>query len=273
DYGNVVQQCARLGLYPVLDDRVFVDVYYKLIEPDERCRLIRSYDCSYESPEIIYERDNVDFGLTFVYGDDDKTVCVYGLNDISSLDTSRYETRCIRIQLERSVVAETLKMPSSSLKSLEHELYYFIAHLNTNVPKIRRLLNLSFSRSTRFLPQSVRTWVERYSTRHVSSTCMRFSAASERFGPTTGSRLRPSSSSSLSSRDDDADVLTPRTVLGDLAPCTSKEDILSLRDHTDWTIPEPYLRYYHVYNMHYSERWKTVFPLAYNPLENPVLHL
>jgi hypothetical protein len=133
-------------------------------------------------------------------------------------------------------------------------VYRFVTHLNFDVPKIRELIDLDFATSTRFLPQFIRTWVYRYETRpvvHAVAGC----EAKLHFGPTRR----------------DAGVLDARIARGRLSQCTSTRRILSLNDDiaastllSDWNGDCPY-------TAHYVERWNALVPLAYNPLENPIV--
>lgn len=238
-YKDLVLSCLEQKFYPALQDHVFIDIYYKMIEPDENCSLVRACNSMYEAPEIVYEKENDLFNLLFFTGEKN-TFCAYKM---SSFDPNKYQTKCFSVRLRRSVINNTLKL---NCNTVEEEIYMLLAQLNTNVTKIHTLLDLSFIESTRFVPQYIQTWATRYTSQPLTG-CV---TSPERFGPTLH----------------DFEV---RLLNGKLSKCSSSECILSLNNDIDWDLP---CKNYNPYNMHYSTRWKTIFPLAYNPLENPIIH-
>jgi hypothetical protein len=150
--------------------------------------------------------------------------------------------RCFSLKLTRSVLDNTvLEKPS---ETFEEEIYHFLTLLNFDVPKIACMLDLNFAASTCFLPQSIGIWVSDYTAESIYRTKGTVTASDRSlFGPVNH-------------------TFPTRLLRGRLSDCTSRSDILSLND-------DAFGRF--KYTDHYAEKWKAVFPLAFNPLENPII--
>lgn len=241
EYKNLVHSCLKEQCYPVLLDYVIIEIYYKVISPDSDHRHTTMYEANYGSPEVVFEREQDPFKLVYLSGEK-RRFCVH---KVDVLESNRYATNCIRVKLYRSSVNEILKL---KCLTFEEEIYQFIAHLNFDVVRIRELLGLTFVKSTRFLPQYIRMWVETFETKRIETCCI--NPNTHCFGPSS------------------TNFLETRIVNGKLSACSSREELLSLNDDLKY---KPNNLEHHVYNMHYSIRWKAVIPLAYNPFENPII--
>lgn len=238
DYASLVLELLNEGQYPVLEGYVAVDLYYKLIPDRHPSTVIRRYDAHVESPEHVYYRDVESFDLSYLVAPDPRTFCLHRVDRLPDA----LSTRCHTIKLTRSFLDATL-FPHSPSDTFEEEIYRFLTLLNYDVPRLAAFLNLDFVTSTRFLPQRLHMGVDRYSKRPVSRHFPLTDEERACFGP------RP------------YEVLPVRTVLGRLAPCTSRSTLLSLNSTAAGG------RFIH----HYAEAWQAIIPLAYNPLENPLL--
>lgn len=239
EYTTLVLRLLEKAKYPVLDGYVLLDIYYKTIPPDQQGASSRRYDRRMISPEDVYIRDAKPFRLHYLSSVDTHHFCVHY---VDALDAGPLPMRCITLKLDRSFLDRTvLHAPSVSF---EHEIYHFLTLLNFDVPRIADLLDTTFVDSTRFLPQRIRLWAFRYSERPV----VRHPEASRScFGP-----------------PDYGEVIPVRVLEGRLSACTSNATLLSLNNHFDFPAEPPYVH-------HYSEKWKAIVPLAFNPLENPVV--
>lgn len=131
-------------------------------------------------------------------------------------------------------------MPSASF---EEEIYHFLTLLNNDVPRV--MMNLNFFASTRFLLQRIKLWVFRYSEHSIAIHPVS-EAEQVRFGPPACHEIIPI-----------------RVFSGRLAECRSRSTLLSLNNNFDFLN----LTYLH----HFTEKWKILIPLAFNPLENPII--
>lgn len=232
-YKQVVLDLLQQKQYPVLENYVFLDVYYKTIPPLTPAR-IRQYDRRIDQPEDVFIRDANPFDLSYLVPGGD----TFYMYHVPRLDVASYPEQCLTLKLNRFVVDTRVLHRMSA--SFEEELYAFLALLNVDVPRVAPLLDLTFMESTRFLPQHIQLWVHQYQERTLASRPL---TATERscFGP------------------EKEGVLSVRELSGHLAAATSHAHILSLRDG-------PFR-----YTDHYSDHWDAVFPLAFNPLENPII--
>lgn len=243
DYTSIVLELLNRDKYPVLEDHVLLDIYYKMIPADHLSTSCKRYDRRMINPEDVYIRDVKPFHLSYLtsFGQD-----AFYMHHVHTLSIDCIPLRCIRVKLARSFVDATILNRSSA--SFEEEIYNFLTLLNTDVPRIRNIINQDFIDSTRFLPQRVKLWVFRYSERFIDH---RYLSLTERqqFGP-------PPVASG---------VVPIRVVSGRLSECTSRNTLLSLNNH----YPSTCFSYLH----HFTEKWQTVIPLAFNPLENPIITL
>lgn len=240
EYSSVVLELLEKGKYPVLEGHVLLDVYYKMIPSDYVSESSQSYDRRVINPEDVYIRDADPFCINYLtpFGNQ-----LFHMHRTKTLTVESFPLQCIRVKLVRSFVDSTiLNRPSASF---EKEIYHLLTLLNTNVPRVASLINLNFLDSTRFLPQRVTLWVFKYTERNVEQKPFTTQLLS-RFGPPSHHEYLP-----------------VRVVSGRLAECTSRSVLLSLNNHV------PNLDY----TDHYSQQWKTTVPLAFNPLENPIVTL
>lgn len=272
-YKDLVLKCLDQKTYPLLCDHVIVYVEYKIIDPSDIDRYINMKrsttnssfstqfaikDNLYDAPEILYDRENEPFKLVyFSEGPKTNAYCVYKSNYNEHLlsQPTKNSKRILGIKLDRFVVDKFLNIQT---KSFEEEIYTFITYLNFNVPKLRMLLgNLNFFTSTKFYPLSLKMCVEKY----TSKTIPDCSITREEFGPST-----PSCSRS-------GHVIDTRIVRGKISGASSTDILLSLNDDIWWQnqTSSIFNDSYNPYNIYYSTRWKTVVPLAFNPLENPII--
>lgn len=218
-YKDLVFNLLQKRLYPVLEDYVILDIYYKIIDPTFTESEIKTYDAYVSDPRVTYENENEPFKLVFLSGEG-RTFFVHKTNRI---DPSLYKTECLRIKLPRNFVNQRFKL---YCQSFEEEINTFLAYLNTDIPKIRDFLDITFIESTRFLPQHIQMWVHKY------KVCS----------------IPPAQSIHL-------DDPKWRLFNNYLSIGMSKDGLISTGHPT----------------LYYSTIWKTFIPLAYNPLENPVI--
>lgn len=242
DYSSIVLELLDRTKYPVLEGHVLLDIYYKMIPIDHLSRSCKRYDRRVINPEDVYIRDAEPFSLNYLTPLGKET---FFMHHVNALSIESFPLQCIRVKLVRSFVDTTILNRSSS--SFEEEIYNFLTLLNYDVPRISSVINMNFIDSTRFLPQRIKLWVFKYS---EHSIVQRPLAHQERlcFGPL-----------------DNFGVVPVRVISGRLSECTSQTTLLSLNNHHDF----PHLSYLD----HFSDKWKTVIPLAFNPLENPIITL
>ena len=240
DYRSLVLELLERGKYPVLENYVVVDIYYKMIPIDYASVSVKKYDRRFVNPEDIYISDARPFDIHYLVS---TTQHNYYLHHCDTLDTSHFPTECLPVKLTRSFLDKTV-FHSQSV-NFEEEICHFLTLLNYDIPRLSLVLNLNFAASTRFLPQRINLWVFKYS---ECSVVQRPLGRDERscFGPTSGDEGIPI-----------------RVFMGRLAQCTSHSTILSLNNHVEF----PQFNYTH----HFTEKWKTILPLAFNPLENPII--
>lgn len=240
DYRMLVLRLLRLNKYPEIKDFVVMDIYYKMIPIDHPSSSVSRYDLRLDNPEDIYARDSNPFTVNFM-------VCVgdynFYLHQVDTIDTETFPVKCITIKLERSFVDNAVTFNKS--ETFEEEIYKFLTLLNYDVPRIASCLNMGFFASTRFLPQRINLWVQNYIERTIPYEPLSIDEQSC-FGP-----------------HGQLEILPVRTVVGRLSECKSRSTLLSLNSNLD----HPRFKYIH----HYSTQWNTLVPLAFNPLENPII--
>lgn len=242
DYGSIVLELLDRNKYPVLEGHVLLDIYYKMIPLDHVSSSCKRYDRRMINPEDVYIRDAEPFSLNYLtpFGND-----TFYMHHVNTLCVESIPLQCIRVKLARSFVDNTILHRSST--SFEEEIYNFLTLLNNDVPRICSLINLNFLDSTRFLPQRIKLWVFKYSEKTIETQPL---TQEERlcFGPLVHSGVVPI-----------------RVLSGRLAECTSRRILLSLNNHSTF----PHLSYLH----HLSVTRNAIIPLAFNPLENPIITL
>lgn len=240
DYRTLVLQLLREGKYPKLEHYVVVDVYYKMIPMDYPSLSVSRYDRRSDNPEDVYARDSKPFSVNFM-------VCVgdhaFYLHETNALDLETFPTECVSIKIDRSYLDDNVLHRKSD--TFEEEIYKFLTLLNYDVPRVSGVLNMQFFASTRFLPQRVNLFVFKYGVRDVTYEPLT-EAERSCFGPSAQTEHFPA-----------------RTILGRLSECKSRSTLLSLNSNVEF----PHLKY----TQHFSTKWSTLVPLAYNPLENPII--
>ncbi|GFR02494.1 uncharacterized protein TNCT_355261 [Trichonephila clavata] len=217
-----------------------MDIHYKMIPADSPSNVVHSFDRRIHDPMHELIQHSNPYRLSYLVGNDS---CFY-VHEVDQLLTDSLPMDCQRIKLSRSYV-DAIRNDTSD--TFEEELYHFITLLNFNLPQLAPLLGFSLMECTRLLPQFLRLWVYDYDSVPVSRVPITPDLRSC-FGP-------PESSS----------VFPIRVLRGHLAPCTSRSILLSLNNDLSTRLSHP------PYLWHYSDRIKTLLPLAYNPLENPII--
>lgn len=242
EYRSLVLDLLSKHKYPILQDFVFMDIHYKLIPEDAFSETTHAFDRRIHNPLHEWIQHTSPYQLSYLV----ENQHLFYVHKINKLQTDTLPMDCQRIKLYRLLVDGIRNNTSASF---EEELYHFITLLNFNPTLIAPLLGLDIMTCTRFVPQFLRTWVYQYDTANVSPIPID-SSLRACFGPPD----RPS-------------VLPIRVLRGQLAPCTSRSVLLSLNNDLQANLsqkPSPYL-------MHYADRLKSLIPLAYNPLENPII--
>lgn len=239
DYATLVLELLEKGKFPILEGYVLMDIYFKTIPLDFPSIVLKRYDRRVDNPEDVYIRDMEPFSLNYLTSSDSR---YFYMHRVPHLDAGAFPLQCITIKLTRDFIDTTILHAQSS--SFEEEIYHFLTLLNFNVPRIAHVMDLDFIASTRFLPQRIKLWVFKYAEENILLYPL---TESERacFGP---KGFEP---------------IPVRNVSGRLSQCTSRSTLLSLNNH------HPFLDI--DYTHHYAEQWKTVIPLAFNPLENPII--
>lgn len=251
-YRSLVSALLKRKAYPVLHNFVVVDIYFTLLHPGSSpSETVRRFDRRFDDPASVYERENDPFLFSYVVTPPETVFDLHTFRDPLEEIERTTVSECIRVKLSRHVVDRWLETKS---QSLEEEIYLFLTRLNFDVPSIRRLLDLDFSTSTRFIPLYVVTWVYNYQIVPIPGHAIVGPNARRYFGPTR-----------------DEGIVPVRFVRGMLSPCTSTRKLLSLRDDIAAASNLPAVTKKIPYLMHYSETWNAVIPLAYNPLENPII--
>lgn len=240
DYASIVLELLNHGEYPILNGYVFLDIYFKMIPFDYPSTFVAHYDRHMMNPEDVYIREAEPSNLHYLVS---ALPHHFYLHRVDTLKLESFPLQCITIKLTRSFLDTTvLNVPSASF---EEEIYHFLTLLNCDVPRVAHLINLNFTASTRFLPQRIKLWVFKYSVQCIAYHPMT-QAEQNCFGPPACH-----------------EVIPIRVISGRLAECTSQSTLLSLNNHFEY----PNLTYLD----YLSEKWKTIIPLAFNPLENPII--
>lgn len=240
EYRRLVLELLSQKKYPVLHQYVYIDVFFKMIPTNVPLQSLDCYRIPFDNPEDVYGRDAKPFDISYVVKINPET---FYLHRVAEIRTESYPLQCIPIKLQRSLLDKTVLRASSP--TFEEELYQFLTLLNFDVPRIAPLINLSFAQSTRFLPQYVTLRTSNYTVENIES-CPLGERERSWFGP-------PSKE----------EVIPTRLLRGRLSECTSRSKILSLNNNAE----APSLSY----TQHFSEQWNALFPLAFNPLENPII--
>ena len=221
-----------------------MDIHYKLIPVHAPCQVIHSFDRRLHDPLHAWKRHQDPYRLSYLVHHPP----LFDVHVTDHLDTAALPLDCQRVKLARSYV-DAVRNDTSH--TFEEELYHFVTLLNFDVPTLAPLLGLDVMTCTRLLPQCLRLWVYHYEERSLPHVPVDSKLAAC-FGPP------------------DDDLIPVRVLRGQLAPCTSDTTLLSLNNDLEARLsgapPPPYL-------WHYSLRHKTLVPLAYNPLENPLMVL
>lgn len=250
NYKQLVLSLLNVKAYPSLQDSVVLDIVFKMIPENTPSPTVKTYDRRYDNPEDVWIRDASPFHLSYMVDSEKGQKFYLHTIDEEQLSAQFYPLQCQKILFSRHLMDGLLHKIHVSL---EHELYSFLTCLNFNVPSVASILNLDFIQSTRYLPQFLNTWVDKFKMTTFQSSTVGLDVKS-RFGPPA----------------DERSFLPVRLVSGQLAPCTSRKTLLSLNDDFG-KLPfehsgEPYL-------YHYVDRFDSLVPLAYNPLENPIVVL
>lgn len=247
NYTTLVLNLLKSKHYPILLDHVIMDIYYKEIKP--KCA---GKQYSLGCPEVIFEQENEASKIVYMTNHD--THIYIHKEDFTNVDLNKLNVKCLKIKLNKGFINKILH---TDYNTFEEEIYSFITCLNFDITKIHEILGLSFVDSTRFIPDSIQMWIYRYNSRSIQNQCL----SAEYFGPS-------------------CDLIDARIILGKLSPCKSNHKILSLRnsramesdEENEQIIPE-YMKAYERYIFHYVTDYQTYIPLAYNPLENPIINM
>lgn len=247
NYTQLVLNLLKNKHYPVLLDHVVLDIYYKKIKP--KCAGKHFISCS---PEVIFEQENEPMKIVYLTNQG-KYIYVHK-ESAKDIELKNLPVQCLKVKINKGFINKILK---TDYTSFEEEIYKLITELNFNVPKVREILNLSFVDSTRFIPESIQMWISRYNSKPIQNQCLN----KDYFGPAN-------------------DLIDARIIFGKLSPCMSKDIILSLRnskamenDEENETLIPLSMRQYERYTYHYLTEYQTYIPLAFNPLENPIISM
>lgn len=238
EYKSLVCDLLQKKTYPILQDFVVMDIHYKLLPEHATVDTIHSYDRRIHDPMYVWSQHTDPYRLSYLVGYN----TMFYIHETDQFQSDYLTIECQRVKLNRSYVDDIRNDISSSF---EEELYHFITLLNFDIPKLSSLLGIHAMKCTRLLPQFIKLWVYKYETAPIQQ----IHANPIYFGPPKNEG-----------------VLPVRVVRGKLGPCTSCTSILSLNNDIGASLP-----YLYPYLWHYSDRFKCIFPLAYNPLENPLL--
>lgn len=242
NYKVLVLQLLKRNSYPSLEDFVIFDFYFKSIPTDYPSTQVTRFDFRHHDPMDQYIKSSKPFQLSYlVAGNNDNSFYLHQCKDI---DAKSFPVECRRIKLSRFIV-DTVVEANKKSDSFEQEIYNLVTLINFDLPKVYRLLDFSFIDSTRILPQYIDMQVSNYKIHEIKHNTVgtdkiRF------YGPV-----------------DENSLLPVRVVRGRLAPCTSRCNLLSLNDDIGAEQTS--------YTMHLVPNIRGLVPLAYNPLENPII--
>lgn len=248
DYKNLVMKLLSEKKYPVLSDFVILEIYYKNFETKY---LGKQHNIRDSVPETIFEQINDPYDIIFLT----KNGKYFNSHreNIFDINLSQFPLQCKKIKIYKNdVISDLFKR---EISTFEEELYLFISYLNYDIPQIKELLNLDFIECTTFIPLSLKIKVNEYIEKNIDG----YFEQPDCFGPNNND-------------------LQVRFIEGHLSNCFSKTYIISLRDHYAFEnysksqmLPN-FITFYNVYNIHYAVEQKSFIPLAYNPLENPIIN-
>lgn len=250
EYKDLVTRLLYKRQYPILLSHVILNIYYREMETKETGI---TYLKNNNDPETLFNQINEPYHLIFL--NDCGNYFNVHKKPYSQFSLSGLPIKCKRLKIYKNdAINETLNL---NCNTFEEELYHFITCLNYDIPKIKSLLNLNFIQCTKFIPLSIKLYVNNYKTAMVTGCYEKPSY----FGP-------------------DENELQVRLLEGHLSNCTKNTYIESLRDHYQFvknidtkTIDFPQFIYnYNLYNIHFSLQHKSFIPLAYNPYENPIIN-
>lgn len=250
DYKMLVNKLLKEKKYPVIMNHIILEIYYKELETKE---IGITYNKSNNDPEIIFNQISDPYYLVFLT-DHEKYFSVHKQNYLN-FNMSGLPLKCMRIKIyQNGAINDTLNLKCNIF---EEEIYHFITCLNYDIPKIKSLLNFNFIQCTRFIPVSLKLKVYNYNSKNIEGVYNK----PKYFGS-------------------NGDNMQVRLLEGQLSNCTVDTQIISLNDHYQFRedlnnnieqFPQ-FIHNYHLYNIHFSVLYKSYIPLAYNPLENPIIH-
>jgi hypothetical protein len=244
-YKKLVLDLMCRRKYPVLKDFVVVSIFYKQIPLNASTVTCHTFDRRTHDPLHEWKSRQQMSTLSYMVDNDP----LFYIHEIDQLDPSYVHTlprQCRNIKINRSFV-DAIRNECSD--SFEEELYHFITLINFDFPKLAPLLGFDVMTCSRILPQNILLYAYDYDEMPIPYTPVT-TTREKYFGPV------------------EQGAVPIRVLRGRLAPCTSSSRILSLNnDH------EAQLHVKTPYTWHFDTLHKTVFPLAFNPLENPVLVL
>lgn len=248
EYKQLVLSLLRQNGYPSLQNNVVLDIYYKSIPVCTPCATVKCYDRRFDNPTDVWSRDASPFQLSYMV--DSGNSCSFYIHTLNGENffTRNLPMQCQSIILSRGMMSGILRKTHTCFES---EIKDCLGLLNFNTPKLHSLLNFSFAECTRVIPQYVKMRVDKYKINRFQP-CTAGLDVKSRFGPPETER----------------GILPVRVVNGHLTPCTSRSLILSLNDDFG---PLPFVHDDEPYLYHYVEKSNVIIPLAYNPLENPII--
>lgn len=237
EYKALVLELLQQTQYPVLKDFVVMDIHYKLLPENAAIDKVHAFDRRMHDPLYVWKQHTHPFRFSYLSGNPHM---IY-VHETQSLPTQPLPFQCLRVKLSRGHLDSLQNQYSVTF---EEELNHFIRLLNFDPAALTTLLGLDILTCTRLLPQFIKLWVYNHDTAPMRTTPLSKDLLAC-FGP-----------------PEQVGVIPVRVLNGQLAPCTSSTRILSLNDN---------IRSGLNFLQHYSDRWQAIFPLVYNPLENPLI--
>lgn len=244
EYSKLIFDLLKTKQYPVIKNYVVLDIFYKIIKPKNPGKRFFS-----RCPEVLFEQENDPSKIIYLC-DEGKYIIVHK-EDPKDIDLKSLPVECLRIKIYQGYINKILQ---TNFKFFEEEIYTLLTHLNYDIPKIREILNLSYTQSTRFIPDHIRLWVSNAIAMPMDCGCSKMIY----FGVVH-------------------ETIDTRMIRGKLSACTANTKILSCNNDQgikdDNLIQElsRNLLDYDLYNIHYIPEHQAYIPLAYNPLENPII--